>query len=276
MSVVIGIDIGGSTTKIVGFHKESGERKLLSPLFVSAADPLTSMYGAFGKFLDENNLPLSEVEKVMMSGVGASYLSRPLYDLPCETVPEFKGTGLGGLYLSGLDRAAVVSLGTGTAVVYARRGEEMEYLGGTGVGGGTLLGLSKKLLQIESLDHLSQLAEGGDLSKIDLRIGDISRKSLTDRMNMELTAANFGKVSDMASKEDLAKGLLNMVYETIAMIAIFAARSKDCRDIVLTGNLSVSLFAKSFFPRMETFFPVKFIVPEMAQFATVIGTALCG
>ena len=57
MSVIIGIDIGGSTTKIVGFQKTEEGKRLLSPFLVSAADPITSMYGAFGKFLSENSLP---------------------------------------------------------------------------------------------------------------------------------------------------------------------------------------------------------------------------
>ena len=56
MSVVIGIDVGGSTTKIVGYT-DAG--KLVSMLKVEAADPLTSAYGALGKFINENGLALS-------------------------------------------------------------------------------------------------------------------------------------------------------------------------------------------------------------------------
>ena len=276
MSVVIGIDIGGSTTKIVGFRKHGGERTLLSPFLVQAADPMTSMYGAFGKFLAENDLPLSSIEKVMMTGVGSSFFTKPIYDLPCESVSEFRGTGLGGLYLSGLPRAIIASMGTGTALVYAEEGKEMEYLGGTGVGGGTLLGLSKKLLGIESLDHLGMLAEEGNLERIDLRISDFAKEAPIETMPSDLTASNFGKVSDMATKADLALGLFNMVYETIGMMAVFAARGRGIRDIVLTGNLAVTRFASRIFPRLSEIFGLNFIVPESAQFATVIGTALCG
>ena len=50
MYVVIGIDVGGSTTKIVGFREEAGKRELIGPMFVRATDPITSIYGAFGKF----------------------------------------------------------------------------------------------------------------------------------------------------------------------------------------------------------------------------------
>ena len=78
MGVVIGIDVGGSTTKIVGFHKQEHRRELIAPLFVKATDPMTSIYGAFGKFTDLNGLALTDIEQVLMTGVGSSYLSRPI------------------------------------------------------------------------------------------------------------------------------------------------------------------------------------------------------
>ena len=106
-----------------------------------ANDPLTSLYGAFGKFTDQNSLSLSDIERVMITGVGSSYTSKPIYSLPCTHVPEFTCIGLGGIYLSSLERAIVASLGTGTAIIYAESGVNL-YLGGTGVEG-TLLGLSK-------------------------------------------------------------------------------------------------------------------------------------
>jgi type II pantothenate kinase len=276
MGIVIGIDIGGSTTKIVGFRKKGEERELISPLFVKSADPITSAYGAFGKFIDCNGLSLSDIDKVLMTGVGASHLSRPIYDLPCTSVPEFKSVALGGLYLSGLDEAIVVSLGTGTAIVHARAGQDADYLGGTGVGGGTLLGLSRQMLGVEDIDHLSALAAGGDLSKIDLRISDITKKEFMPTMPQHMTASNFGKLSDVASREDLALGIMNMVFESVGMLAVFAARSRGVRDIVVAGNLTVIDYARAAFDNLSSMFDVNFIIPENAQYATVIGTALCG
>ena len=276
MGVVIGIDIGGSTTKIVGFAEKEGGRRLLAPFLVSAADPVTSMYGAFGRFLSENDLALTDVERVMMTGVGSSFYSKQIYGLPSVDVQEFHATGTGALYLSGLSQVMSVSMGTGTAMVFAERGQRMQYLGGTGVGGGTLLGLAKTMLGIESVEHLDLLAQEGDLSRVDLRIGDFAKTAPIESMSADLTAANFGKVSDLATKADLAIGLFNMVYETIGMMAIFAARGRGVRDIVLTGNLAVTRYASILFPRLSELFDVNFIIPERAQFATVIGTALTG
>ena len=143
MGIVIGIDVGGSTTKIVGFKNEGGRLELITPQLVKANDPITATYGAFGKFTDENNIRISDIDKVLMTGVGASHVKHNLYGIECVRVPEFDCIGRGGIYLSGLDRALVVSMGTGTAIVHAAADGRMEYLGGTGVGGGTFVGLSK-------------------------------------------------------------------------------------------------------------------------------------
>lgn len=278
MRTIIGIDVGGSTTKIVGFRTgRDNSPELIEPQFVRAADPITSIYGAFGRFTSQNNLEIKDIDRVMMTGVGSTFITKPLYSLDCHAVPEFTSIGLGGLYLSGLEEAVVVSMGTGTAVIHAKRTSgktSINYLGGTGIGGGTLVGLSRRILGVDTIEHIEQLCEGGDLDKVDLRIRDISDISLFPSVNHELTASNFGKLSDLASKQDIALGIANMVAETIAMIAIFAARSHNTSNIILTGNLT------SFAPIRETIislgpsFNVSFTVPRYAQFGTVIGAAL--
>lgn len=277
MKTVIGIDIGGSTTKIVGFKKSENGASLIEPLFVRATDAVTSVYGAFGKFTLENGLSLSDIDKVLMTGAGASFIDKPIYSLECNKVSEFKSVGLGGLYLSGLDEAVVVSMGTGTALIHAKKNgssTETTYLGGTGVGGGTLLGLSRKLIGVDTVEHLEALCEDGNLDNIDLRIKDIS-KDPSFQIGGDITASNFGKVSDIASKNDIAMGIANMVAETIAMLAVFAARNFKVKTVVLTGNLTVLKPIAKVFEGLEESFGVKFIIPEMAQFATVIGAALC-
>ena len=275
-NVVIGIDVGGSTTKIVGFrHTDKGE-ELIAPLFVQATDPITSIYGAFGRFTMENGLALSDIDKVMMTGGGSSFRSQPIYTLPCNNVSEFECIGLGGLYLSGLDEAIVVSMGTGTALIHSKKVEDatmVKYLGGTGVGGGTLLGLTQKLTGVGTVEHIEELCAEGDISKVDLRISDISKNRTYENMKDNLTVSNFGKVSDIATNEDIALGVANMVAETIAMVAVFAARGCGVKDVVLTGNLSTISPIRKTFEGLDQF-GVNFIIPENAQFGTVIGAAL--
>jgi len=276
--VILGIDVGGTTTKIVGFkHLKNGKKELISPQFVRATDPLTSIYGAFGKFTAENALELSDIECILMTGAGAAFINKPIYNLPCRAVPEFSGIGMGGLYLSGLEEAIVVSMGTGTALIHAKKeGDKYhtEYLGGTGVGGGTLIGLSRKMLGVDTIEHIEQLCAEGDLSNVDLRIKDISRSRNYETINQNLTAANFGKLSDLATNADIALGITNMVAETIMMLSVFAARDFRIKDIVLIGNLTTLDPIRKVFESHAQTFGVRFIIPENSQFGTVIGAAL--
>ncbi len=268
MKKIIGIDVGGSTTKIVGFDGS----KMISPLFVKASDQLASVYGAFGKFTDMNGIALSEIDKVMMTGVGSTFFADELYGITAEHATEFECVGKGGLYLSGLDKAIIVSMGTGTSIVHAKKGSPVEYMGGTGVGGGTLVGLSRKLLGISDISSLIEVASEGNLENVDLRISDITKKDIGLKSHM--TAANFGKVSDMATTGDLALGIINMVFESVGMLAVFAARSKGIDDVILTGNLArlpqASMIAETF----SSLFGLNFSIPQNAEFATAIGAAL--
>ena len=70
MPIVVGIDVGGSTTKIVGLHKN----EIISPLLVKANDPVASIYGALGKFLSINKLQLKK--------------NRTNYDYRCGLFPN--------------------------------------------------------------------------------------------------------------------------------------------------------------------------------------------
>ncbi len=275
---VIGIDVGGTTTKIVGFRKlKDGTKELIAPQFVRATDPLTSIYGAFGKFTAENNLEIADIDRILMTGAGSEKIKNGIYNLPCISVPEFSGSGIGGLYLSKLKEAVVVSMGTGTALNYAKKDGnkyEIRYLGGTGVGGGTLVGLSRKMLGVDTVEHIEQLCAEGNLDNVDLRIKDISQNHAYHGINENLTASNFGKVSDIATNADLALGIANLVAETVAMLSVFAARRFDLKDIVLIGNLTTLKPVRRVFETLADSFDLNFIIPENAQFGTVIGAAL--
>jgi len=269
INMILGIDIGGSTTKITGFH----DNKIISPMIVRATDPVSSLYGAFGKFINENRLRLSDISRVMVTGVGASYLNERIYQIPTGKVAEFYAIGMGGLFLSGLSKAVVVSMGTGTAFVRAEKNGNVKHLGGTGVGGGTLLGLSNIMLNIRHFDDLIGMAGGGNLENIDLFIKDITKEEIVG-LPPELTASNFGKISDLASKNDIALGIVNLVFQTIGVMSIFAARIDGTEDIVLTGNLTNVPQSREIFDGLSKIHPERFHIPEHAEYATALGAAI--
>jgi Pantothenate kinase, acetyl-CoA regulated len=268
MGKIIGIDIGGSTTKIVGLF----DGEMISPILVRATDPIASVYGAFGKFLNTNSLSISSIDRIMVTGVGSSFITTKLYGIPTGKINEFRSVGIGGLFLSKLNKAIIVSMGTGTALTMAD-GIKVNYIAGTGVGGGTLLGLSNRMINVRHFDELVSAAEGGDLSNIDLSIGDITRDVLPG-LPPDTTASNFGKISDLATRSDIALGIINLVFQTIGMIAIFATKIYDVKDIVLTGNLTNVPQSKDIFERLNKLFDVRFHMPENAEFSTAAGAAL--
>ena len=141
------------------------------------------------------------------------------------------------------------------------------------------MGLSKLLLSAETIGHIEEYAASGNLANVDLRIKDITAGGQSSALSDDLTASNFGNVSDLATKDDLALGIMNMVYETIGMVSIFAARSVGVDNIVLTGNLTRLSFCKEkfdYFNSIRSIYGVNFVMPKRSEFATVMGTALHG
>lgn len=273
MGIILGIDVGGSTTKIVGMR---ADRTLISTMMVKAYDQLTSLYGALGNFMDTNRLPLSDVERIYITGVGSSYLTGDIYGIPTHRVEEFSAIGKGGLWLSGLEQAIVISMGTGTAFVQADN-NGYTHIGGSGVGGGTLLGLGCRLTSADGFDSLCRLADSGSLKNVDLTIGAISKQNIST-LNSEITAANFANLNSLTTENDIALGLVNMVLQTIFTLGVFAARATSIPDgpIILIGSLTDLKQIDSTRKAFSALYPNKFILPPHAAFATAIGAALHG
>lgn len=267
--IVIGIDVGISTTKIVGIDEKG---MVISPIRIKATDPITSLYGAFGKYLHDNKIKSDEIEHVMLTGVGAAYIDEHIYGLPTSKSEEFIADGLGAKYESKLDRMIVVSMGTGTSLVKCD-GENIKHIGGIGIGGGTLAGLSRIMLKTDDIKQITNLAKDGDVSKINLLIKDISAKPLPG-LPMSAVASLFSNAKTNASREDIAKGLIWMVLQCIGSATILSSLESGIKDFVLIGNLSLLPLCREVYPAMEKVYGVRFHVPKYSEFCTAIGAAL--
>ena len=270
MSLVIGIDVGGSTTKIVGIDNGS---TIKSPMNIKANDPITSLFGAFGRYLYDNNISLKDVEHVMLTGVGASGVMTPIYGLPTSHVDEFQADGLGARFDSGLNQLIVVSMGTGTTLVRVD-GDDISHIGGISMGGGTLQGLSRLMLNTSHINEVVSMASKGDISNINLQIKDISKEDI-EGLPMHATASLFGKAVDSnATDNDIAKGLICMVLETIGSCAVLSQVNDGFKDFVLIGNLTQLPECQIIFPMMENLYNVRFHIPSHARYCTALGAAL--
>ena len=271
MDVILGIDIGGSTTKIVGLRADGS---VISMLRVRAEDQVTSLYGALGNYLTSNHLTLKDVRRVVLTGVGASFVEGDIYGLPTCKVDEFSASGTGALALSGQDSAVVVTMGTGTAFLWAEQDGSVRHLCGSGIGGGTLGGLCRKLVGMERFGQIKKLAAQGDLNQVDLTIRDITCNP-APTLDPTLTAANIGNLAEDATTADLAAGAVNLVLQAIGTMTVLACQCCSSRTVVLTGSMTTLDQVQVNFENFEHLYGIHYIIPENATFATAIGAGLC-
>ena len=145
---------------------------------------------------------------------------------------------------------------------------------GIGIGGGTIIGLSKLMLNTSDIDKIQELALGGQVGHIDLRVGDISEKPLPG-LNLEVTASNFGKASSRATCEDKAAGIVHMVIESICQTAALISQGTNMKDFILIGALTNFPECEAVCSMIKTLFPdLNFYVPKDGEYGTAIGTAL--
>jgi type II pantothenate kinase len=78
----------------------------------------------------------------------------------------------------------------------------------------------------------------------------------------------------LASKPDLALGIINLVFQTIGMISVFATRIDSIKDVILTGNQVNVPQAHGIFDDLGRLFGVNFHIPVNAEYATAVGTAI--
>jgi len=270
MSITVGLDVGGSTTKIVGM----GNGKIIYKSITSAVDPVTSAYGALGKLINDLSIEVSDISQINITGVGSGFPQPPILGIKTVTVTEFDATGRGGLYVSGLSKAVVVSMGTGTAYLKAD-GEDVTHIIGSGIGGGTLMGLCGSMTGISDPDKLSELALTGDINKVDLTIGDISKTEIPG-LTANVTASNYGKNAEDLTNGDKAAGIFNLVFQAIGTMAVLSSRNTQINDVVFTGQLTAFSECRKCFELFPKLYGVNFIIPEDAEFATAIGACLAG
>jgi len=268
--MLIGIDIGSTTTKAISL--ENG--KVLKKVKTRAEDAVTSATGALGKIILENGLKMPDIKRIMITGAGSTKIAGDLFGIPTTQVNEINAIGIGGMFLSAQDNIIIMNLGTGTAIIEAKT-SEIIHLGGSGVGGGTILGLAKKLLYLSNFADIMEMASAGSLDPVDLLLEDIM---ITDFsfLGKKSTASNFGKMLDTARNEDIALGIINMVYQVIGMLAVFAARSRDIDKVIVTGSGSHNPLGQKILAEISRMHSIAFEYPADGEYTTAIGAGLYG
>lgn len=204
---------------------------------------------------------------------GGRYRNLPemLEGFKLQKVDEMKALGLGGLALSSLDSGLVVSAGTGAAMVAARP-SGVEHVTGSAVGGGTLLGLARLILGTDDVDEIDRLALAGDAAEVDIMLNEAVGGKV-GRLPAHANAVNLGKLDqeDGFTRENLAAGLVRLVAQVIAVIAINASDAADMKHIIMLGHLMDLASIRKEIDLVGEFYDRTFTMPDNPGFGTAMG-----
>jgi len=232
----VGVDLGATLAKIA--HRDHAGQYHLELMPSTALDRLAAMVTALGP------------ESIGLTGGGAGRLA-DLLDLPSQMLAEFDawGTGAGRLLdpqiVADGSRYLMVSLGTGTSVLLIE-GAQAIRVGGTALGGGTVLGLGSALTGAQSFEDLCLLASKGSRRHVDLVVSDIYSSGELP-LPGDLTAASFGKLGlphagngeaqgNGHAREDLAAAVMGLVGENVGLICGGLAAATQADTIVFGGS----------------------------------------
>jgi type II pantothenate kinase len=231
--------------------------------------------------LAAGGIALDSLASVAVTGGQHKSLPALLGNCAVLSVNEMTAVGRGGQALSLADPddpatpVLVVSAGSGTAVVSAR-GAAVTHVTGTGVGGGTLLGLGRLLLHTTDVREIDALAMSGNANGADLALRDVVSGPIGS-LPPDATAVNFGRLAraeTTASREDLAAALVTLVGQVIAITAINAARAERIERIVVIGHMADLPSFRRALEQVGIYYGTRLTLPAHAGFGTAIGALM--
>lgn len=231
MPKYIGIDTGGTLTKIAFLSAENELQLLAFP-----SNDLQSV--------KEWILQHASIAAIGATGGRTEQLREVVKDIrSMHYIVEFEATLKGVRYLLQTEKvdiqdAIITNVGTGTSIHYMSE-ETHVRVGGTGVGGGTLIGLAGLTTGVTDYEQINMLANRGTRHGIDLLVKDIYQ-GMDTPISGDLTASNFGKVGIIGrtdfAQEDILATVQGLVGEVISTLSIQYAEQNKTKHIVYIGS----------------------------------------
>jgi len=270
MEVILGIDIGISTCKIAGFKDNN-----LCVSVQNSTSGVEVINETLDLFLKTNDLCKDDIDKIMITGVGSTYLTDDICGIKPVPTSEFDANASFGLYCSQSDNFTVVSMGTGTSYIHVD-GEKKIHLGGIALGGGSIKGLCAASIGVDDYNTIQKLSLAGNVENIDLRMADISKEEIPG-LPPEITASDFAKATANESKEDIAAGIVHLVIENILQTGVLISKPLGVKELVLIGGLAdypQCLTISNLLKLMHK--DIIFNIPDKPVYGSAIGAALNG
>lgn len=231
MTKVIGIDTGGTLTKIAYFDEQDALHFVSFP---------SNDLAAVKAWLKAH----PGLEDIGVTGGRTEQLREELRDEKAiHYIVEFEATLKGVRYLLKkeghcIEESIITNIGTGTSVHYMSGNSDVR-VGGTGIGGGTLIGLSALTTGITEYEDIRTMAQLGKREQIDLLVKDIYQ-GMDTPIDGNLTASNFGKVgiTEIAKHPtpDVLATVQGLVGEVITTMSIQYAEAHNTEHIVYIGS----------------------------------------
>ena len=135
------------------------------------------------------------------------------------------------------------NIGSGVSILKISSPEKYERVGGTLVGGGTLIGLSKLIIGIDDYDEIVELASKGNNENVDLTKKDLLKENEELKTDNDIISS-LGKVyqyvlngkKDEIKKEDIALSLLNMICYHVSQYTVLYAKQCNTDTIYYFGT----------------------------------------
>ena len=144
---ILSFDLGSTNIKAIVLQVHSSKNNEKNIELIGKVREKTVDFALFiSSVLKKYNIEKKDIKVIIATGTGASFIDDKYEDIEIIKVDEFNAIAYGGVLLSKLDEAIIVSIGTGTTILYSDL-HKIERLGGTGLGGGTFVGLSNAILQ---------------------------------------------------------------------------------------------------------------------------------
>lgn len=258
----IGIDAGGSLIKLV-YSEDNRLHYKMYP--VAEAEQVVKWLNRF-----------APRAKIRLTGGKSANLKEAIVR-EATIVDEFAAMTRGARLLLvaedyRVDDFVLVSLGTGTSIYYVTA-QSYERVMGTGIGGGTLMGLGTLIGGNLSYHEMVKRAMEGDRKKSDLLVREIYEKMESPLLG-DLTAANFGKAhrNEEATVNDHLAALIQLIGETIILLAGSVAREKGTEHIVFAGSTMLANEPlKRVFTEFKTMLNYEPIFLKKGAYAGAIG-----
>lgn len=233
------------------------------------------------RILHKGEIELDTLSHLAVTGGRHKLLPSQIGTCQVVSVNEVEAIGRGGKALAELPAGQarkpvlVISAGSGTAIIAART-NRIYHVSGTGVGGGTMLGLSRLLLGTVDPLEIQQLAAEGDANGVDLSLADVITGPIGS-LPASATAVNFGRLARSAtpaSRQDVAAGIINLVAQTIGLVAVNAAHAQRIEEIVVIGHLVDMPGIRRVLESVGMYYATTIHLPQHPGFGTALGALL--